>query len=181
MNCAGRGNMLSRSPVRSSPLGPDVNASRGYVICRRVDWTPRLVSFSVCAEPPPLYLFPDQIHSVPHQLQDIRKNEDPRLSFSTPEFKEAQRVFTDSFKVRAMWRTRFKFWLAMCVRTFQVLAWESCCLWPENWPSASIYEIHTLHLSLVKINCIPCSLVLHIAFPPRCPQYYWVGGWKGVL
>lgn len=33
------------------------------------------------------------------QLEDMRKNEDPRLSFSTPEFKEAQRIFTDSFKV----------------------------------------------------------------------------------
>ena len=29
----------------------------------------------------------------------MRKNEDPRLSFSTPEFKEAQRIFTDGFKV----------------------------------------------------------------------------------
>lgn len=29
----------------------------------------------------------------------MRKNEDPRLSFSTPEFKEAQRIFTDAFKV----------------------------------------------------------------------------------
>lgn len=33
------------------------------------------------------------------QLEDMRKNEDPRLSFSTPEFKEAQRIFTDNFKV----------------------------------------------------------------------------------
>ena len=29
----------------------------------------------------------------------LRKNEDPRLSFSTPEFKEAQRTFSDNFKV----------------------------------------------------------------------------------
>ncbi len=29
----------------------------------------------------------------------MRKNEDPRLSFSTPEFKEAQRIFTDNLKV----------------------------------------------------------------------------------
>lgn len=34
------------------------------------------------------------------QLEEMRKNEDPRLSFSTPEFKEAQRIFTDNFKVR---------------------------------------------------------------------------------
>lgn len=33
----------------------------------------------------------------------MRKNEDPRLSFSTPEFKEAQRIFTDGLKVK---RTR---------------------------------------------------------------------------
>lgn len=33
------------------------------------------------------------------QLEEMRKNEDPRLSFSTPEFKEAQRIFTDNFKV----------------------------------------------------------------------------------
>ena len=35
------------------------------------------------------------------QLEEMRKNEDPRLSFSTPEFKEAQRIFTDNFKVSA--------------------------------------------------------------------------------
>jgi len=35
------------------------------------------------------------------QLEEMRKNEDPRLSFSTPEFKEAQRIFTDNFKVEA--------------------------------------------------------------------------------
>ena len=34
------------------------------------------------------------------KLQAMRRNEDPRLSFSTPEFKEAQRTFTDNFKVR---------------------------------------------------------------------------------
>merc|ERR1712124_227739 len=32
------------------------------------------------------------------KLEDMRKNEDPRLSFSTPEFREAQRIFTDRFK-----------------------------------------------------------------------------------
>lgn len=37
-------------------------------------------------------------HAAP-QLQDARRTEDPRLSFSTPEFKDAQRVFTDNFKV----------------------------------------------------------------------------------
>jgi hypothetical protein len=33
------------------------------------------------------------------QLEEMRKNEDPRLSFSTPEFKEAQRIFTGGLKV----------------------------------------------------------------------------------
>lgn len=32
------------------------------------------------------------------KLEDMRKHEDPRLSFSTPEFKEAQKLFTNSFK-----------------------------------------------------------------------------------
>jgi hypothetical protein len=36
------------------------------------------------------------------KLQEMRRDEDPRLSFSTPEFKEAQRVFTDNFKVRGV-------------------------------------------------------------------------------
>ena len=36
--------------------------------------------------------------SSPWQLEEMRKNEDPRLSFSTPEFKEAQRSFTEGFK-----------------------------------------------------------------------------------
>lgn len=33
-----------------------------------------------------------------HKLQSARASEDPRLSFSTPEFKEAQRTFTENFK-----------------------------------------------------------------------------------
>eukprot|EP00878_Enallax_costatus_P017447 GHUV01018327.1.p1 GENE.GHUV01018327.1~~GHUV01018327.1.p1 ORF type:complete len:108 (+),score=38.66 GHUV01018327.1:457-780(+) len=32
------------------------------------------------------------------KLQDLKRNEDPRLSFCTPEFKEAQRTFTEAFK-----------------------------------------------------------------------------------
>lgn len=36
------------------------------------------------------------------QLEEMRKNEDPRLSFSTPEFKEAQRIFTGGLKVISM-------------------------------------------------------------------------------
>ena len=38
-------------------------------------------------------------HRCGMQLEEMRKNEDPRLSFSTPEFKEAQRIFTDGLKV----------------------------------------------------------------------------------
>lgn len=61
------------------------------------------------ALPPPLPLAAAGLNppicppsACPHplQLEDMRKNEDPRLSFSTPEFKEAQRQFTDAFKVR---------------------------------------------------------------------------------
>ena len=42
-----------------------------------------------------------QPETVYVQLEEMRKNEDPRLSFSTPEFKEAQRIFSDGFKVPA--------------------------------------------------------------------------------
>eukprot|EP00877_Chromochloris_zofingiensis_P011522 jgi/Chrzof1/6623/Cz19g03040.t1 len=40
----------------------------------------------------------DEMRQQLKKLQDIKKNEDPRLSFSTPEFKEAQRTFTDNLK-----------------------------------------------------------------------------------
>merc|ERR1719183_2921527 len=40
----------------------------------------------------------DEMRQHVKKLEDMRKNEDPRLSFSTPEFKEAQRTFTDGFK-----------------------------------------------------------------------------------
>ena len=40
----------------------------------------------------------DEMRQHIKKLEDMRKNEDPRLSFSTPEFKEAQRTFTDGFK-----------------------------------------------------------------------------------
>jgi hypothetical protein len=32
------------------------------------------------------------------KLEKMREHEDPRLSFTTPEFKEAQRIFQDNFK-----------------------------------------------------------------------------------
>jgi hypothetical protein len=56
---------------------------------------------AVAAAPPfPSLPPPTPLSHSPHsaQLEDMRKNEDPRLSFSTPEFKEAQRAFTDGFK-----------------------------------------------------------------------------------
>ncbi|KAL4436801.1 hypothetical protein ABPG75_003940 [Micractinium tetrahymenae] len=40
----------------------------------------------------------DEMRQHIKKLEEMRKNEDPRLSFSTPEFKEAQRQFTDAFK-----------------------------------------------------------------------------------
>ncbi|EFJ52167.1 hypothetical protein VOLCADRAFT_87047 [Volvox carteri f. nagariensis] len=39
-----------------------------------------------------------EMRSQLKKLQDMTKDADPRLSFSTPEFKEAQRAFTDGFK-----------------------------------------------------------------------------------
>ena len=44
------------------------------------------------------------------RLQDARRHEDPRLSFSTPEFKEAQRAFTDAFKVHCT-ASAWLFWM----------------------------------------------------------------------
>ena len=40
----------------------------------------------------------EQMRARIAQLQEQRRTEDPRLSFSTPEFKEAQRIFTDGFR-----------------------------------------------------------------------------------
>ncbi|WIA39729.1 hypothetical protein OEZ86_005790 [Tetradesmus obliquus] len=40
----------------------------------------------------------DEMRQQLKKLQDLKKNEDPRLSFCTPEFKDAQRTFTDAFK-----------------------------------------------------------------------------------
>merc|ERR1712060_659935 len=40
----------------------------------------------------------DEMRQHTKKLSDQRKNEDPRLSFSTPEFREAQRIFTENFK-----------------------------------------------------------------------------------
>ena len=34
------------------------------------------------------------------KLKKMREHEDPMLSFATPEFKEAQRVFQENYKVR---------------------------------------------------------------------------------
>ncbi len=52
-----------------------------------------------CVRTPRVKFEPLQDSSVSLQLEDMRQNEDPRLSFATPEFKEAQRVFTENFKV----------------------------------------------------------------------------------
>lgn len=62
------------------------------------------------------------------QLQDIKKNEDPRLSFSTPEFKEAQRTFTDNLKVLSTARQ----WLFM-----------KCTLW-----CIQLSSCHTLKIKV---------------------------------
>merc|ERR1711920_445709 len=41
----------------------------------------------------------EEMKAYTKKLEEMRKHEDPRLSFSTPEFREAQRVFTENFKV----------------------------------------------------------------------------------
>lgn len=40
----------------------------------------------------------EEMRAHTKKLTDLRKNEDPRLSFSTPEFRESQRLFTEAFK-----------------------------------------------------------------------------------
>ena len=59
------------------------------------------------------------------KLKKMREHEDPRLSFATPEFKEAQRVFQENYKVRERrrrgaraQRTRRKGLTALNSRTF---------------------------------------------------------------
>ena len=42
------------------------------------------------------------IYSPTAKLASMRENEDPRVSFSTPEFKKAQRTFQDNLKVRIL-------------------------------------------------------------------------------
>ena len=41
----------------------------------------------------------EEMRAHTEKLAAHRKNEDPRLSFTTPEFKEASRIFTENFKV----------------------------------------------------------------------------------
>merc|ERR1711994_34737 len=40
----------------------------------------------------------EEMRSHTKRLSDLRKHEDPRLSFATPEFRESQRLFTEGFK-----------------------------------------------------------------------------------
>ena len=42
----------------------------------------------------------EQMRQHTKRLEQMREHEDPRLSFTTPEFKEAQRVFQENYKAR---------------------------------------------------------------------------------
>ena len=44
----------------------------------------------------------EQMRQHTKRLEQMREHEDPRLSFATPEFKEAQRVFQENYKARAL-------------------------------------------------------------------------------
>eukprot|EP01023_Acetabularia_acetabulum_P061975 TRINITY_DN7550_c0_g1_i4.p2 TRINITY_DN7550_c0_g1~~TRINITY_DN7550_c0_g1_i4.p2 ORF type:complete len:115 (-),score=21.31 TRINITY_DN7550_c0_g1_i4:371-715(-) len=40
----------------------------------------------------------EEMRAQVKKLEELTKNEDPRLSFTTPEFKEAQRIFSENLK-----------------------------------------------------------------------------------
>eukprot|EP01024_Parvocaulis_polyphysoides_P048891 TRINITY_DN468_c0_g2_i5.p3 TRINITY_DN468_c0_g2~~TRINITY_DN468_c0_g2_i5.p3 ORF type:complete len:123 (-),score=17.94 TRINITY_DN468_c0_g2_i5:818-1162(-) len=40
----------------------------------------------------------EEMRAQVKKLEELTKNEDPRISFTTPEFKEAQRVFSENLK-----------------------------------------------------------------------------------
>ena len=91
-----------RTAQRSRPDGPlpSLAASiitvhtiprRRCAYARRPDEPP--------AHPPQMSLL-EEMKRHTEKLAQYRKNEDPRLSFTTPEFREAQRVFSDGLKAR---------------------------------------------------------------------------------
>ena len=45
-------------------------------------------------------VLPQAMRRHTDKLADLRKNEDPRMSFTTPAFREQQRVFAEHFKAR---------------------------------------------------------------------------------
>lgn len=48
----------------------------------------------------------EQMKQHTEKLEKMREFEDPRLSFTTPEFKEAQRIFQENFKASSSRRRR---------------------------------------------------------------------------
>merc|ERR1711988_316967 len=60
----------------------------------------KLKQFEAAANPndPQQAALLDEMKKHVEKLSEMRKNEDPRVSFSTPEFKKAQRTFQDNFK-----------------------------------------------------------------------------------
>jgi len=75
----------------------------------------------------------------------MRKNEDPRLSFSTPEFKEAQRIFTDSFKVRQTMS-----WSS--IPALSTYPYRLCASFTSNYLSSLISNAISLYVLLLQKN-----------------------------
>ncbi len=74
------------------------------------------------------------------QLEEIRKNEDPRLSFATPEFKEAQRTFTEHFKVGQNTMPR---------------AEQHAAAPPKGWPLFTTLRGASCTLQSIELLCAP--------------------------
>jgi len=112
------------------------------------------------------------------QLEEMRKNEDPRLSFSTPEFKEAQRIFTDGFKVllcHATWVLHFKH--PPPYPTF--LSLLSTC--PNILHNS--YRMHTL--KSISSSHLSMSLAVEVLSPicacRKTLESRWSGAWSRTM
>ena len=75
------------------------------------------------------------------KLRQKTKAEDPRLSFSTPEFKEASRIFTEAYKARRAPAAR----LARAVRP------------PEGWRTRKVISRSTFHSACRTTSASPSS------------------------
>jgi hypothetical protein len=127
-----------------------------------------------------------ELHQYTHlpQLTELRKTEDPRLSFSTPEFKDAQRTFTDNFKVVSDWtdsgqRIAPHAWtlrlharlLLICSATL-VARWSGrwsrttlgACRSCASWTSRCAFDLPALHQHGMDTDSLTfCTTTLHCA------------------